>query len=75
VQTALAQAGIPHRVLGSLGLYERSEICDALAYLTLLVNPVDAQALRRALQAPRRGVGKATITTWSRSPASATRLT
>jgi DNA helicase-2/ATP-dependent DNA helicase PcrA len=62
VQTALAQAGVPHRVLGSLGLYERSEIRDALAYLTLLVNPADAQAFRRAVQAPRRGVGSATIT-------------
>jgi DNA helicase-2/ATP-dependent DNA helicase PcrA len=62
VQTALAHAGIPHRVLGSLGLYERSEIRDALAYLTLLVNPADAQAFRRAVQAPRRGVGGATIT-------------
>jgi DNA helicase-2/ATP-dependent DNA helicase PcrA len=62
VQTALAQAGIPHRVLGSLGLYERTEIRDALAYLTLLVNPADAQAFRRAVQAPRRGAGTATIT-------------
>jgi DNA helicase-2/ATP-dependent DNA helicase PcrA len=62
VQTALAQAGIPHRVLGSLGLYERTEIRDALAYLTLLVNPADAQAFRRAVQVPRRGVGSATIT-------------
>jgi DNA helicase-2/ATP-dependent DNA helicase PcrA len=62
VQTALAQARIPHRVLGSLGLYERTEIGDALAYLTLLVNPADAQAFRRAVQAPRRGVGSATIT-------------
>src|SRR3954449_13342685 len=54
---ALAAAGIPHRVLGSLGLYERSEVRDALAYLTLLANPADAQAFRRAVQAPRRGVG------------------
>src|SRR5205807_9367867 len=64
VQLALAQAGIPHRVLGSLGLYERTEVKDALAYLTLLVNPSDAQAFRRAIQSPRRGVG----------PASANRL-
>jgi DNA helicase II / ATP-dependent DNA helicase PcrA len=60
VQSALAHAGIPHRVLGSLGLYERSEVRDALAYLALLVNPADAQAFRRAVQAPRRGVGPAT---------------
>jgi DNA helicase II / ATP-dependent DNA helicase PcrA len=60
VQAALARAGIPHRVLGSLGLYERSEVRDALAYLALLANPADAQAFRRAVQAPRRGIGPST---------------
>ena len=60
VQAALARAGIPHRVLGSLGLYERSEVRDALAYLTLLANPADAQAFRRAVGSPKRGVGTAT---------------
>ena len=61
LQYALAQHGIPHRVLGSLGLYERSEVRDALAYLTLLQNPVDAQAFRRAISSPRRGIGPATV--------------
>ena len=60
VQAALARAGIPHRVLGSLGLYERAEVNDALAYLALLANPADAQAFRRAVGSPRRGVGAAT---------------
>ena len=41
----------------ALGLYERAEVRDALAYLALLANPPDAQAFRRAVQAPRRGVG------------------
>jgi len=59
-QAALAAAGIPHRVLGSLGLYERAEVRDAMAYLALLANPADAQAFRRAVQAPRRGIGVAT---------------
>jgi len=69
LQRALAHAGIPHRVLGSLGLYERSEVRDALSYLTLLQNPVDAQAFRRAVGSPRRGVGAATVTkmvAWAR---------
>jgi DNA helicase-2/ATP-dependent DNA helicase PcrA len=61
IQAALAAAGIAHRVLGSLGLYERAEVRDALAHLALLVNPRDAHAFRRAVQAPRRGVGTATI--------------
>ncbi len=62
LQLALAHAGIPHRVLGSLGLYERTEVRDAMAYLTLLENPVDAQAFRRAIGSPRRGIGTATVT-------------
>jgi DNA helicase-2/ATP-dependent DNA helicase PcrA len=56
-------------VLGSLGLYERTEVRDALAYLTLIQNPVDAQAFRRAIGSPRRGIGPATITkvvAWAR---------
>jgi len=60
IQAALAAAGIPHRVLGSLGLYERAEVRDALPHLALLANPADAQAFRRAAQSPRRGVGSAT---------------
>ena len=56
-------------MLGSLGLYERTEVRDALAYLTLIENPVDAQAFRRAIGSPRRGVGAATVTklvAWAR---------
>ena len=60
VQAALARHGVPHRVLGSLGLYERAEVRDALAYLTLLANPADAQAFRRAVGSPKRGVGTST---------------
>jgi len=69
LQRALAHNGIPHRVLGSLALYERTEVRDALAYLTLLANPVDAQAFRRAIGSPRRGIGTATVTklvSWAR---------
>jgi DNA helicase II / ATP-dependent DNA helicase PcrA len=69
LQRALAHNGIPHRVLGSLGLYERTEVRDALAYLTLIQNPLDAQAFRRAIGSQRRGVGAATVTklvAWAR---------
>lgn len=60
VQRALRRAGIPHHILGSLGLFERADIKDALAYLALLENPEDAIALRRAIAAPKRQVGAAT---------------
>jgi DNA helicase II / ATP-dependent DNA helicase PcrA len=69
LQHALAHHGIAHRVLGSLGLYERTEVRDALAYLTLLQNPRDVQAFHRAIASPRCGIGAATLTrlvTWTR---------
>ena len=70
LQYALAHHGIPHRVLGSLGLYERSEVRDALAYLTLLQNPRDAQALPASdrIPPPRRrpGHGRRGWSTWAR---------
>jgi DNA helicase-2/ATP-dependent DNA helicase PcrA len=60
LQQTLAAHGIPYRVLGALGLFERAEVKDAVAYLRLLSNPCDGQALRRAVAAPKRGVGPAT---------------
>jgi DNA helicase-2/ATP-dependent DNA helicase PcrA len=62
LQRALMHNGIPHRVLGSLGLYERTEVRDAVAYLTLIHNRLDAQAFRRAIGSPRRGIGAASVT-------------
>jgi DNA helicase II / ATP-dependent DNA helicase PcrA len=58
VRKALERSGIPHHVLGSLGLFERGEVKTALAYLQLIQNPLDAIALRRAIQHPRREVGE-----------------
>jgi hypothetical protein len=65
LQHALAHHGIPHRVLGSLGLPERTEVHDALAYLTLLQNSRDAQAFGRAIASPRRGSARQRSRAWS----------
>ncbi len=48
---------IPFRVVGTLRFYEREEVKDALAYLSLAVNPRDEIAFRRAVNRPRRGIG------------------
>ena len=73
LQHALAHAGIPHRVLGSLGLYERTEVRDALAYLTLLVKPARRAGVSRGRSA-RRGAasGRQRSHGWSRGRASGT---
>jgi len=51
---------IPYRVYGGMKFYERKEVRDTLAYLRLLVNPHDDEALRRIYNEPRRGIGRAT---------------
>lgn len=61
VEEALLARGIPYVVVGGLKFYERKEVKDALAYLRLICNPMDFGAFRRAVGAPRRGIGDATL--------------
>jgi DNA helicase-2/ATP-dependent DNA helicase PcrA len=62
LEDALRRGGIPYVIVGSVRFYERREIKNTLAYLRLIVNPADDVAFRRAVQAPGRGIGRATLT-------------
>lgn len=79
-ETALMQAtwhtegqwvrGIPFEVFGGTEFYERAEIKDLLAYLRLIANPQDQEALLRVINTPRRGISDQTLdilTQWNRS--------
>src|SRR5216683_1509804 len=61
LEDALRRASIPYVIVGGVRFYERREIKDVLAYLRLAVNPADDVAFRRAIAAPSRGIGKATL--------------
>jgi DNA helicase II / ATP-dependent DNA helicase PcrA len=61
LEDALRRASIPYVIVGGVRFYERREIKDLLAYLRLTVNPSDDVAFRRAIAAPSRGVGKASL--------------
>src|SRR5215470_7377784 len=61
LEDALRRASIPYVIVGGVRFYERREIKDLLAYLRLTVNPGDDVAFRRAIAAPSRGVGKASL--------------
>jgi DNA helicase-2/ATP-dependent DNA helicase PcrA len=57
----LRRNNLTYRVFGGLSFYQRKEIKDMLAYIRLAVNPRDDEALRRAINYPRRGIGKTTL--------------
>ncbi len=62
IETAMAKAGIPHRLLGSIRFYDRKEIKDIISYLCLLVNPDDGLRLKRIINEPKRNLGAASVT-------------
>lgn len=61
IERVLVRAGIPYRIIGGHRFYERQEIRDAIAYLTVVNNPSDNIRLRRIVNVPKRGIGEATL--------------
>ena len=60
-EEALRRLGIDYRIYGGTSFYQRKEIKDMLAYLRLLVNPKDEEALKRIINYPTRGIGNTTL--------------
>jgi DNA helicase-2/ATP-dependent DNA helicase PcrA len=61
LEDTLVRFGVAYQVIGGTKFYERAEIKDALAYLTLLVNPADAVSFGRVVNSPKRGIGQTTV--------------
>ena len=61
LEDMLLRAGVPYRIVGGTRFFDRAEIRDVMAYLTLIVNPADDIAAKRVINVPRRGIGKASI--------------
>ncbi len=63
IESALVSAGIPYKVVGGTRFFDRKEIRDMVAYLSVLHNPADALRLTRIINEPKRGIGDATVAT------------
>jgi DNA helicase-2/ATP-dependent DNA helicase PcrA len=61
LEDMLTRAGVSFQVVGGTKFYERSEVKDALGYLTFLVNPQDGGAFTRVVNMPRRGIGQTSL--------------
>jgi DNA helicase-2/ATP-dependent DNA helicase PcrA len=60
LEDTLVRFEIPYQVIGGTKFYERAEIKDAIAYLSLIANPADAVSFARIVNSPRRGIGDTT---------------
>lgn len=60
VEQAFVDYDIPYRVYGGFKFFERKEIKDLSAYLRILNNPLDNEAVLRVLNVPKRGIGDTT---------------
>lgn len=58
MEDALISAGMPYVIHGAAGFYQRKEVRDIIAYLRILEDPNDAEAIRRVLNKPKRYLGK-----------------
>lgn len=59
-EESLRKKNIPYKIYGSISFYQRKEIKDLLAYLRMIVNPSDDEALKRIINYPSRGIGNVT---------------
>jgi len=61
IEDALRKRDIPYRIYGGLSFYQRKEIKDVTAYLRLILNTSDEEALKRVINYPARGIGQTTV--------------
>ena len=61
LQTSFAKSGIPYRIIGDMGFYDRKEVKDMIAYLSVVASTGDNLRLKRIINEPKRKIGNATV--------------
>ncbi len=60
-EKVFVKSGVPYRIIGGVRFYERREIRDVIAYLSVIANPSDEVRLRRIINTPKRAIGDRTV--------------
>ncbi len=61
IENAFMRSGIPYKVIGGLKFFDRKEVKDIIAYLSVINNENDLLRLKRIINEPKRGIGAATV--------------
>lgn len=61
IEKVFVKSGIPYRIIGGFRFYERREVRDMLAYLSVISNPYDEMRIRRIINKPKRAIGDKTL--------------
>ncbi len=61
LETGFVKNKIPYKIFGGIRFYERKEVKDILAYLSVIANPADSVRLRRIINVPKRSIGDTTV--------------
>ena len=61
LESGFVRKKIPYKIFGGIRFYERREVKDILAYLSVIANPDDDVRLRRIINVPKRAIGDSTI--------------
>ncbi|MBA2442430.1 MAG: ATP-binding domain-containing protein [Rubrobacter sp.] len=61
LEDVLVREGVPYQIVGGVKFYERAEVKDAVAYLSVISNPDDSASLERVINTPKRGLGATSV--------------
>ncbi|MED7635596.1 UNVERIFIED_CONTAM: DNA helicase PcrA [Limosilactobacillus fermentum] len=61
IEETFLKSTVPYTMVGGHRFYDRMEIRDLLAYLTLIVNPLDSMSFERVVNTPKRGIGMTSV--------------
>src|SRR5271166_1358818 len=61
IEDQLVRSEVAYQVIGGTKFYERAEVKDLIAYLSLIANPYDVVSFTRVANSPRRGIGQTSL--------------